>query len=350
MRKVVAVSRRQALFFAASFSTAAALLLVARTPTGAAEQVAQAPAPDLAGSAGAGVAPVASGFGAAAVAAFRRGDLDETTRLFHRAGRDAVAAALTAADRTAALAAAWATETRAEPWPLPLLAGAAASADRRRALAATRAALAISTRLDPELAAAEDLDGATLASWQADWLAQARRATGWIDVRSDSLEVAALLGQVARSLGAPVPAPGEAEMLGALADPDPAIRRAAVELFASPLSSPVRAELARLVAAEAEGQVARAAAGALCAELTGAPSQALIGDVLRNLGPEGLTRARQLARTTHAAGAAEVALARCLVADDSAESRAALRALGAAASGPVRRALASVERGARGDR
>ncbi len=304
---------------------------------------ASSPASSLASLRPAAVAPAAALSGeaaaAAAVIAFRRGDLDETTRLFQRAGRAALAAAI-AGDRTTAIAAMWAMRERAEPWPLALLATAAGSADRRRALAATAAATAIAARLDVERAEAEDLDGEALAGWQADWLAVARRAEGWIDVRSDALEVAALLGRVAVALGAEA---GEAGLLAAVGEVDPALRRAAIELLSSPLSPAVRAELARVAVAEADPAVARAAAAVLCAELAGR----IAGDVLGALGREGLTRIRELAKATTAAEPADVDLARCLAADGRPESRAALRALVSASRGQVRRALASVERGAR---
>jgi hypothetical protein len=280
------------------------------------------------------------------VAAFRRGDLDETTRLLQRAGRDVVLAAL-GASRTAALAAMWAVQERGEPWPLPQLAAAAGSADRRRALAATAAALTLATRLQLESAEAEDLDGETLTGWQADWLAVARRADTWIDVRSDSLEVAVLIGHIAAALEPAAARPGQdalsAALLALLADEDPAMRRSALELLGTPLPRPTREEVARLIVAEAEPAVARAAAAALCAELGGQ----VAGDVMGALGTEGMARLRELARATTVAIAADVELARCLAADERPESRAALRALMQAAPAPLRKAMASVERGAR---
>lgn len=317
------------------------------------------------GALGTDSSAVASREVAAAVSSFRRGDLDETARRFHRAGRDAVLVAVRGADRTAALAALWTMQERAEPWPLAVLAELAASSDRRRARAAAAVAATLAARLSVEAAEAEDLDGEELLSWQADYLAIAGRADGWIDVRTDCLEVAALLGRVALVLGVapaaptavppspPSPAaparppaatsPGDAALLAALADPDPAMRRAAVDLFASPIPPPIRAELARLAAAEADPVVARAAAAALCAELAGQ----IAGDVLGALGREGMNRVRELARATTDAQAADVDLARCLAADARPESRAALRELVSASRGAIRRAMTSVERGAR---
>jgi hypothetical protein len=308
---------------------------------------------------------------AAAVTSFRRGDLDETARLFQRAGREVMSAAALGADRTAALAALWTMQVRGEPWAFSVLAQLAASSDRRRAIAAAAVAASLAARLTLETAEAEDLGGEELLAWQADYLAIASRGDGWIDVRTDCLEVAALLGRVALALGvtqaapaavppptpaapnAPAPAaparpaaatsPGDAALLAALADPDPAMRRAALDLFSSPIPPPIRAELARLTAAEAEPAVARAAAAALCAELAGQ----IAGDVLGALGREGMSRVRELARATTVAEAADVDLARCLAADARPESRAALRALVSASRGPIRRALSSVERDAR---
>lgn len=288
---------------------------------------------------------------AAAVSAFGRGDLDETARRFHQAGRDRVSAALsgdrTSGSRTAALAATWAVRERGEPWPLPRLLAAAERSDRRRALAASDAALAIATGLGLERAEAEDLDAGTLAAWQADWLALARRADTWIEVRSDSLEVAVLVGRIASAMepeaAAAVDEARTSALLAMLADADPAMRRSALELLGTPLPRPVRDELARLIVAEAEPLVARAAAAALCGELGGQ----VAGDVLGALGDEGLSRVRELAKATTTAVASDVELARCLAADRRPASRAALRALSQAAPAPLRKAFASVEREAR---
>jgi hypothetical protein len=327
MAEALAVSRRIAPAIAAVFSTVtmAAWAIGDQTPAPAPSAVAPTPAFE---------------------AAFRRGDLDETTRLLQRAGRDAAATAL-AGSRTSALAAMWAVQERGEPWPLPPLAAAAGSSDRRRALAATQAALAIATRLGMESAEAEDLDGETLTGWQADWLAVARRTDTWIDVRSDSVEVAVLLGRLAAALEPAAAKPGEdalsAALLALLADEDPAMRRAALELLGTPLARPVREEVARLIVSEAEPAVARAAAAALCSELGGQ----VAGDVMGALGTEGMSRIRELAKATTAAVASDVELARCLAADGRPESRAAMRELMQAAQGPLRKALSSVERGAR---
>lgn len=288
---------------------------------------------------------------AAAVSAFERGDLDETARRFHQAGRDGISAALsgsrTSGSRTAALAAMWAVRERGEPWPLPQLLAAAARSDRRRALAASDTALAIATRLGLESAEAEDLDAGTLAAWQADWLALARRTDTWIEVRSDALEVAVLVGRIASAMepaaAAAVDEARSSALLAMLADADPAMRRSALELLGTPLPRPVRDELARLIVAEAEPLVARAAAAALCGEL----GAQVAGDVLGALGDEGLSRVRELAKATTTAVASDVELARCLAADRRPESRAALRALSQAAPAPLRKAFASVEREAR---
>lgn len=290
---------------------------------------------------GAGSEPAGQG----AVAAFRRGDLDETTRLFQRAGRDEVAAALSG-DRTTALAAMWAVGERGEPWPLPQLLAAASSADRRRALFGSETALALAARLELESADAEDLDSGALAAWQGDWLALARRPDTWVEVRSDALEVAVLLGRAASALEPAAAKPLDdargAALLAMLGDADPAMRRAALELLDRPLPRPVREELARVIVAESEPLVARAAAAALCAELGGQ----VAGDVMGALGDEGLSRLRELAKATTAAVASDVELARCLAADERPESRAALRSLQQAAPSSLRKAFASVARGA----
>lgn len=271
-------------------------------------------------------------------------------RLGHAAGRRALLQALAGVDRTAALAAMLTLQTRAEPWPLEALATLVASADRRRALGALAAARAIAARLGatgPSGAEADDLDAEALRAAQQRYLTVARAGALWIDVRADALEIGAQLGRAAQELGAPTAADDtEAALRELVRDPDPALRRAAYELWPTPLAAAARAELVRRLGAEPEPAVAAAAGAAVCGELAGGDER-LAAETLAALGEAGLARVRALARGADAPGAAEVALARCLRADAARESAAALRSLVAAAAGPVRRALVSVERGER---
>lgn len=273
--------------------------------------------------------------------ALRRGDLDDVARLAQLHGRDAVASALTSPQRTQAIAAMVAVEARREPWPLPRLAVLAGGFDRRRASAATWAALGIVSTLDADAAAGADLDGDTLRSWRSGWLALAQRADLWIDVRVDGLEIAAQLARVAEAME-PVPPPAHviAEMASLLSDPDPAMRRTAIELLEVPLPSWSRTELARHVSAETDPEVARSAAAALCSEVATGPA----APILQLLGADGLARIRALAQRSAPAVAADVELARCLHADRHADSAIALRGLLGGARGPMRRALLSLLR------
>ncbi|MBK7538716.1 MAG: hypothetical protein IPI49_25790 [Myxococcales bacterium] len=320
-------------------------------------------------------------------AALVRGDLDETARQARAAGRGALLAALRSADRTAAVAALVALAARAEPWPLDELAKLARAPDRRRALAAVATARAVAARLqagDGAAAEAEDLDGEALREATASWLAIAREPARWSDLRADGLEVAALLAQAAHALGELRARDDlEAALRDLLADPDPALQRAAIELWPAPLSAAVRAELARRVLTARDDAMATVAAAALCAELApsapdleepdgasrgepdgasrgasdgagrnapvdpGAPALPAPPSPLTALGPGGLARVQALARAVDEPAAADVELARCLRADASAASLGALRWLLASARGPIRHALLSVERGAR---
>jgi hypothetical protein len=278
------------------------------------------------------------------VAAMQRGDLDEVARLGGQVGSAALATALVAPDRTEALTAVAVVAARRELWALPWLAALAGGPDRRRALAAVDAALQIVSVLDVESAAAADLDSGATGQWQDQWLALAQRRRRWIDVRVASLEVAARLGRGSAEAGAPNPlAPGGPAWAAMLADPDPAMRRAVLDVTEAPLPAGPRAEVAKLVSSEADANVAASAAALVCAELAARRPPA----VLTELGEAGVQRVRALASATTAATAADVELARCLRADGQRESQVALRSLLHVAKGQVQRALRSVERGGR---
>ena len=181
--------------------------------------------------------------------AIERHDVDEAARQGTLAGPAIVGRALASRDRTAQLAgivAAPRVEDRAEL--LPALATLAAGPDRRAAIPAARAAVAIAReRAHHELP--DDLVAEDLATWHDAWIALAARSDRWIELRVLALDVAAALGDIPLS-----------------SDPDPALRIASIELQPSPLAATVRDQLAAIVAKDTDDRVARAAAKVLCTE------------------------------------------------------------------------------------
>jgi hypothetical protein len=257
---------------------------------------------------------------AAAIAAMRtayeRGDVDEAARRGALAGPAVVERALASSDRVtrlAAIAAAPIVEDRAEL--LGPLARVAGGADRRTAEAAAAAARAIAGEL-ARSGPPDDLAAGDLAAWQAAWADLALRGDRWIEVRIAALDAAAALD----------PAGAGVELGAALHDPDPAFRRAAVTAVRLPAPPAAVPALAGAIAHDTDPATALDAAQALCLSLEVSASPRPILDAL---GPAGLARLRALV-TGPPANAAAATLrdaARCLAADRSPESAAALRAL-----------------------
>lgn len=250
-------------------------------------------------------------------AAVERGDVDEATRQGVLAGAGVVEQALRAPDRAtrlAGIAAAPRVEGRAEL--LDALATAAAGPDRRTALPAARAARAIARELAarglPE-GLPDDLASDDVLRWRDAWATLARRGDRWIDLRVVALDTAAALdpGGTGVDLGA------------ALSDPDPALRRAALAVVPAPTPARMRGALAGAVISDTDPGVALAAAATLCADLPADPA----GPLLDALGGAGLTRLRVLVTTDGAPRADVREAARCLAADGSPASTAALRAI-----------------------
>lgn len=252
---------------------------------------------------------------AAMRAAFERGDLDEAARQGAIAGPAVVERALASPDRAtrlAAIAAAPIVEDRAEL--LAALARVAAGPDRRTAIPAADAARTIARELGSR-DRPDDLAPADLAAWQAAWADLALRGDRWIELRLAALDTAASLDPA--GIGVDLPA--------ALRDPDPAFRRAVATAVRLPVPAAAHAALAGAVVHDVDPLTALGAAQSLClsTEVAGAAA------VLDALGPEGLARIRALVTGPPAsADAAAVRdAARCLAADRSAASAAALRAL-----------------------
>lgn len=255
--------------------------------------------------------------GAAGLAAMRaaidRGDEEEAARQGALAGPTVIQQALAAPDRTARLAGIAAAPDASElpagrAGLLPALARAASQPDRRTAIPAARAARAIARSLyghaRPPGAAADlpdDLAPEDVAAWRAAWAKLAARADLWIELRVLALDTAAALD----------PGGTGVELAAALADPDPAYRRAAIAVVPMPVPPAMRAALAGAAAGDADPGAALDAAAALCADLVADPPR----PILDALGPAGLARLRKLVADGPPAAVRDAA--RCLAADGS---------------------------------
>jgi hypothetical protein len=216
---------------------------------------------------------------ASMTAALERGDIDEAARQGALAGPPVVERAFSARARTtrlAAIAAAPLTEDRAEL--LPALADLAAGPDRRTAIPAAHAAYRIAVDFAshelPDDLAAEDVAG-----WRGRFESIAESADHFIEVRLVALDTAQALG------GFDGPA-----LLG---DSDPLVRTEALELIPRPAPDGLRAQLAQMVATDADPKVALAAARLLCAD---DPKPAIAA-----LGTLGVARLAKLPRDRDAA-------------------------------------------------
>ena len=232
---------------------------------------------------------VIAGAGIASMrAAMERGDVDEAARQGELAGAVIIEEALAAPDRPArlaAIAAAPSVEGAAEL--LDALAVAAGGPDRRTAIPAARAARTIAREL-AERELPDDIASDDAIAWRDAWAALATRTDRWIELRVLALDTAAALDRAATQ-------PGERGSIGialdtALADRDPAFRRAAIAVVPAPVPAPMRAALAATLAKDTDADVALAAAQALCFDLVAdAP-----GPILDAIGPAGLERIKSL--------------------------------------------------------
>ncbi len=107
----------------------------------------------------------------------------------------------------------------------------------------------------------------------------------------------------------------------ALADPDPAYRRAAIALAPMPVPPAMRGALAAAVAGDRDPAVALDAAAVLCADLAVDPAR----PILDALAAPGLARLRTLVKAGPPAAIRDPA--RCLAPDPAPASPAALRGI-----------------------
>jgi hypothetical protein len=249
-------------------------------------------------------------------AAIERGDIEEAARQGALAGPAVIEQALAAPDRASRLAAIAAAPGATQlPAELPAgraellraLARAASRPDRRTAIPAAHAARTIARSLyghaRPAGAAAElpdDLAPDDVAAWRLAWAQLAARAELWIELRVLALDTAAALD----------PGGVGVELAAALADPDPAYRRAAIALVPMPVPPAMRGALGGAVAGDPDPGVALQAADVLCADLVADPPR----PILDALAAPGLARLRTLVRAGPPAAIRDAA--RCLAADD----------------------------------
>jgi len=261
--------------------------------------------------------------------AYEHGRRDDVAHLGAHASVGELSGALASPDRGLRLAAIEAsTSAGPDAWALLApLAERARERDRRVAAAAARAAVRIATRIDRRQVLEWELPVDELNERLATWREIARDDHRWPDVRVLAMETATLLwtalGDDARE------APFDLSI--SLADPEPEVRRAAIELLPIPLPAPLRAAVAERVTADPEPTVAIVAAQALCTVLTVEKDPS---PLLAALGDGGLARIRALVLERDVPPAAVVDAARCLAADPSPQSAAALRALRRGRTGP----------------
>lgn len=193
---------------------------------------------------------------ASMTAALEKGDLDEAARQGVLAGPVVVEQGLASPDRAsrlAAIAAAPFVEDRAEL--LAPLAAAAAGPDRRTAIPAARAARTIARELAQQ-PLPDDLAPADVGEWRAAWAKLAADRTRWIELRVLALDTASALSPDGAGLPLDI----------ALSDPDPALRRIAIEDLPVPVPAEHVAALVKAIVSDIDDAVARAAGAALCAD------------------------------------------------------------------------------------
>ena len=247
-------------------------------------------------------------------AAIDQGDLDEAARQGALAGPGVVEQALAARDRPTRLAAIAAAPITADAIELlGPLARTATDPDRRVAIPAALAARTIAIEF-AQHDVPDDLAPADLGELRDAWGKLALDRTRWITLRVLALDTAAAIDRLVTSgIGIDLPT--------ALADPDPAFRRAAIALAPMPVPAAMRPAFASTLAKDVEPAIALAAAATLCADLAVDPAKPVLGA----LGSAGLVRLRSLITIVDAARPALRDAARCLTADKSPESAAALR-------------------------
>jgi hypothetical protein len=267
-------------------------------------------------------------------------DADAVARVGQRTSADDLEAALAHSERIVRRAAARAAPHCADAWVLLLpLATLAREPDHAEAAEAARAAAAIARDLDRARVLAEEIPDdrvrARLHAWRA-----ATADTGlWPDVRVLAMEVSAIL---AAALGADAAADDVAYDLAArLEDPEPEVRRAALELLPTDADALPAAAVGERLRRDEDPTVALVAGQILCAGIA-------VGDpparALDAAGQPGIEKLRRLVLRPNAPPNAALGAARCLAADGAPESRTALERLAARGPRSIRRRVRALLR------
>lgn len=264
--------------------------------------------------------------------AFASGRRDDVAR----AGRDlrarGLAPILVSPHRPSALAAIAAAPAADDAWELLVpLADLARDADRPIAARAARAAVHIASDLNRDRVNWLEIPTPHIKKRMALWDRIALDRTRWADVRVHALEVAETLRKVLPLKDAPSVAFPVDPLLS---DPDPEIRRAALELLPAPLPADQRTAVAGVLHGDENEVVAVVAGQVLCGGLAfGDPAEPL----LASAGDAGLARIRALIPRRDLPPLARIEAARCLTARGAQRAdRAPLRALVSSVPGRLR--------------
>lgn len=266
-------------------------------------------------------------------------DRDAISTIGARTGAAGLTPVLAAGTRRQRVAACRAAPSAPDAWALvEPLAKVAGGADRALAVEAARAASAIAAALDRDALLAADAPDDEVRAALGAWRAVGADAHRWPDVRVHALEIGR---DLAVALGPDAQADAPFDAAARVADAEPEVRRAALELL--PARNPPLA-LAASALADPDPTVAVAAAQAMCAGLA-------LGDdakpVLAAAGAAGLERMRAMVVDAKLSAPARLDTARCLVADGAAKSITAARRFAATAPRSIRADAARAIRGRR---
>jgi len=256
--------------------------------------------------------------GADLTAAYLAGDRTEVDRPGECRGAAGLRTDLGSPDRLTVLTAIAAASAADDGWALLApLAARANEPDRSIASRAARAAADIAGSLDRELMITHEAPPGPMRDVMADWLRIAFDADRWPDVRVRALEVASSLSQ---ALG---PDGIELNWIQSISDDDPEMRRAALELAPTPISDDIADAAGKVLESDPSDDVAGVAGQILCDSLR----ERAWKQVQKRLGRGGMARIRKIAAATGQPSVVRAALADCLRADGSKESKAVLSKL-----------------------
>ena len=255
--------------------------------------------------------------------AYQRGDRDAVAQYGAQTGVLELSQALAAPERGERLAAIQAaTSAGQDAWVLLApLANRARERDRPVAAAAARAAVRISEDIDRRRALEWHIPADALHDRLVAWRELARDEGGWPDVRVHAMETAARLHAALGDDATEAPF----DLPSSLADPEPEVRRAALELLPMPLPNELHATVIARVTADGDPTVALVAAQTVCITIA---LDAKAAPILAALGDAGLARLRELVLEPGAPPSAVIDAARCLAADPNPLSDTVLRSLG----------------------